>query len=287
MSERGSDREGPDGQTRMTLRPRAKDKRRRELVPVVERLPISRGGVARGRRSRDARSEKKGEEIAFESGSGQVCCNEEAESVRGGRSGRVGKRRLSVREREGERQCSSSDREMEKMAAKEMAAEETDESEEVDRKSEMTESVLDGERESEREHIFIPKLKRTHASHLLATTHITDSAEVAELDVQDGPDEDIDTPVKDPEYPQPSTNFQKTQRKLARERQLQEFYAREASLAREERLMKRRGLVAMPTEGAESRHVMWKEALVEVICYSPYSSSRGSTLEPEDLPENT
>ena len=66
MSERGSDREGPDGQTRMTLRPRAKDKRRRELVPVVERLPISRGGVARGRRSRDARSEKKGEEIVFE-----------------------------------------------------------------------------------------------------------------------------------------------------------------------------------------------------------------------------
>ena len=223
----------------------------------------------------------------FESGSGQVCGNEEAESVRGGRSGRVGKRRLSVREGGGERQCSSSDREMEKMAAKEMAAEETDESEEVDRKSEMTESVLDGERESEREHIFIPKLKRTHASHLLATTHITDSAEVAGLDVQDGPDEDIDTPVKDPEYPQPSTNFQKTQRKLARERQLQEFYAREASLAREERLMKRRGLVAMPTEGAESRHVMWKEALVEVICYSPYSSSRGSTLEPEDLPENT
>ena len=169
MSERGSDREGPDGQTRMTLRPRAKDKRRRELVPVVERLPISRGGVARGRRSRDARSE-------FWAG---VCGNEEAESVRGGRLGRVGKRRLSVRERGGERQCSSSDREMEKMAAKEMAAEETDESEEVDRKSEMTESVLDGERESEREHIFIPKLKRTHASHLLATTHITDSAEVA------------------------------------------------------------------------------------------------------------
>ena len=271
MSERGSDREGPDGQTRMTLRPRARDKRRREL-------PISRGGVARGRRSRDARSEKKGEEIVFQSGSGQVCCNEDAESVRGGRSGRVGKRRLSVRERGGERQCSSSDRELEKMAPKEMAAEETDE---VDRKSEMTESVLDGDRESERDHIFIPKLKRTHASHLLATTHITDSAEVAELDVQDGPDEDIDTP----EYPQPSTNFQKTQRKLARERQLQEFYAREASLAREERLMNRRGLVAMPTEGAESRHVMWKEALVEVICYSPYSSSRGSTLEPEDLPE--
>ena len=40
------------------------------------------------------------------------------------------------------------------------------------------------------------------------------------------------------EYPQPSTNYQKMQRKLARQKQLKDFRAREMALAREERFLR-------------------------------------------------
>ena len=99
-------------------------------------------------------------------------------------------------------------------------------------------------------------------------------------------EEEVDS-SPDTEYPKPSSNSQKTQRKQARQRQLSDMYAREATLAREERLKRRRGLLATPPPRKENgRHVMWKEegSLVQVFEYSP-CSSRGSTLEPEEIPE--
>jgi hypothetical protein len=92
------------------------------------------------------------------------------------------------------------------------------------------------------------------------------------------------------EYPQPSTYFQKMQRQLARQKQLQDMRAREAAEAREERFLRRQGLSKSPEKKIQQkRHLTWKEEddLVEVFVYSP-CSSRGSTLEPElldDVPD--
>ena len=87
------------------------------------------------------------------------------------------------------------------------------------------------------------------------------------------------------EYPQPSTNYQRMQRQLARQKQLEEMRAREAAYAREERLLRRQGLSKSP-EKSKRKHLTWKDEseLVEVFSYSP-CSSRGSTLEPDDTPE--
>ena len=87
------------------------------------------------------------------------------------------------------------------------------------------------------------------------------------------------------EYPQPSTNYQKMQRKLARQKQLEDMRAREMAFAREERFLRRHGLSKSP-EKCKQKHLTWKEEtdLVEVFVYSP-CSSRGSTLEPDDIPE--
>lgn len=87
------------------------------------------------------------------------------------------------------------------------------------------------------------------------------------------------------EYPQPSTNYQKMQRQLARQKQLKEMQAREAAYAREERFLRRQGLSKSPEKHKQKR-LTWKEEseLVEVFSYSP-CSSRGSTLEPDEIPE--
>ena len=88
------------------------------------------------------------------------------------------------------------------------------------------------------------------------------------------------------EYPQPSTNYQKMQRKLARQKQLSEMRAREMAMEREKRFLRRQGLLQPEKKRDEGqRTVRWKEEkeLVEVFHYSP-CSSRGSTLEPDEIP---
>ena len=89
------------------------------------------------------------------------------------------------------------------------------------------------------------------------------------------------------EYPQPSTYYQKMQRRLARQKQLSEMRAREMAMEREKRFLRRQGLLEPGKKRVEEqRRVQWKEEgkLVEVFHYSP-CSSRGSTLEPDEIPD--
>ena len=159
----------------------------------------------------------------------------------------------------------------------------------------------------------IPKLRRTHATHaahtqchsihsLHTTCHDADTTHAAipadcdvavhkaECPYPSPPDQDQDRADQDKadeyEYPQPSTNYQKMQRQLAREKQLEGMRAREAAYAREERFLRRQDLSRTPERSGDRRCVMWKDenSLVEVFAYSPCSSSRGSTLDPDDIP---
>ena len=134
----------------------------------------------------------------------------------------------------------------------------------------------------------VPKLRRTNAIHIHTTGEPSFETLSLSITSTDSPPNKEDT-----EYPPPSTNYQKTERRLARQRQLEEMRAREAAWEREERLMRRQGLSRSPeTKKKKSRtgggrHIAWREGtdLVEVFSYSPCSSSsRGSTLEPEEFP---
>ena len=95
----------------------------------------------------------------------------------------------------------------------------------------------------------------------------------------------------DEEYPQPSTNHQKVQRHLARQKQLADMRLRETALDREHRFLRRQGLLGQRGRNDSEhacRRVRWKEEseLLEVFCYSP-CSSRGSTLDPDEIPDST
>ena len=253
--------------------------RRRELIPVVQKLrPYRRGGVAVG--------------VATTQTAANV---EPAEGRRGSRRGVRGrKRRLEERGRERDEKkmverCG--DATGNKTTAECLEKKDAKEEEKEESKQVTTESEEKSEEEEEnKQDIFIPKLQRTTASHNLLTTLIScefieTSRESEGHSCENNRTVDVDE-ERETEYPKPSSNHQKIQRKLARQRQLDEFRARESSLAREERLMRRRGLLlATPPKEGKGHRVMWKEEkLVEVFQYSPVSS-RGSTLEPDDLPE--
>lgn len=129
----------------------------------------------------------------------------------------------------------------------------------------------------------VPKLRRTCALRILL------HCDVVKIDTSDLTIIDEDNAIQeDSEYPLPSTNYQKMQRQLARQKQLDEMRAREAAWAREERLLRRQGLSKSPEKSGRC-HITWKDEkdLVEIFCYSPCSSSRGSTLDPEDIPDIT
>ena len=161
----------------------------------------------------------------------------------------------------------------------------------------------------------VPKLRRTHATRCVATAiHVdvtvytcsdstgdtptvdtpndTSIALVGTPDKDNTPADRDDTPddtPEDSEYPQPSTNYQKMQRQLARQKQLADMHAREAAYAREERYLRRHGLSKSTKKTNSRRRVLWKDeaGLVEVFTYSPSSSlSRGSTLEPDESLDN-
>jgi hypothetical protein len=144
----------------------------------------------------------------------------------------------------------------------------------------ITAACKEGDNEDTHKQVHIPTLKRTDSPYLITT-----AAKDCSNDCSDW-DQESARPLET-EYPKPSSNYQKTQRRLARQKQLDDMRAREAALARSERLKRRRGLLlaAPPSKKSRERRVMWKEesSLVEVFQYSSCPSSRGSTLEPEEL----
>ena len=77
-------------------------------------------------------------------------------------------------------------------------------------------------------------------------------------------DEWIDSPEE--AYPVPKTAQQREKTQLARQKQLEEMKAREAAEAREERLLKRKGLWKSPVKS--DKMITWKTDLTAVFNYS-------------------
>ena len=82
------------------------------------------------------------------------------------------------------------------------------------------------------------------------------------------------------EYPQPSTPQQKLMRRLARQKQLEEMRAKEAALLREERLLRRKGILPKSHSQGSSKRISWKDEtdLVEMFIYSPVHDDDEDTL---------
>ena len=129
------------------------------------------------------------------------------------------------------------------------------------------------------------RLTTSADSSVVETLTNTFSLENSGTSSSENPNDAIADEGEDLEYPQPSTNYQKRQRQLARQKQLDEMRAREMAAAREERLLRRSGFTKSPEKGAGDggRRIRWREEadLVEVFVYLP-CSSRGSTLEPDE-----
>ena len=132
------------------------------------------------------------------------------------------------------------------------------------------------------------RLTTSADSSVIDTLTNTFSLENSDTSSGENPNDAITDEGEDLEYPQPSTNYQKRQRQLARQKQLDDMRARETAAAREERLLRRRGFTKSPEKGVGNggRRIRWREEadLVEVFIYSP-CSSRGSTLEPDETPD--
>ena len=91
----------------------------------------------------------------------------------------------------------------------------------------------------------------------------------------------------DMEYPMPSTPQQKMARQLARQRQLEEMRVREAAQAREERFLRRQGLLNPPKKTVNTKRIKWKDDsdLVEIFIYLPTCTSEDSfEVQPEHVP---
>lgn len=260
----------------------------RELVPILERLRPRQfkgvtGGVARGVASVSVQTAR---------------CREVVDSkkrgrVRGSSTRSVRKRPVRVRGRReavrvgGVGDGVSGDGEEVEERGGVGSEGEVRESKEEEEKEMAENGTEEGERQSEREIDSpprpIPKLRRTHA---IVTTHSTTTVHTPDHSPPSLSDQDE---AKEYEYPQPSSNFQKMQRKLAREKQLENMRARELAYAREERFLRRQGLSKGAERSNDRRCVVWREgnSLVEVFNYSPCSSlSRGSTLDPDDIPDS-
>ena len=137
---------------------------------------------------------------------------------------------------------------------------------------------------SQSETVTIPSLKRSNNINTLATTmDFTRSEQLPEMD--DSNDSDILDSLSSPteeEYPQPSTPQQKLIRRLARQKQLEEMRAREAALSREERLLRRKGVLpdTKATQASSAKRISWRDEtdLVEMFIYSPVRDDDDDTV---------
>ena len=98
----------------------------------------------------------------------------------------------------------------------------------------------DGDNGDTHKKIHIPTLKRTDSSYLITAASKDCSKDCSDWDQESA--RSLET-----EYPKPSSNYQKTQRRLARQKQLDDMRTGEAALARAERLKRRQGLLGHHT----------------------------------------
>ena len=133
--------------------------------------------------------------------------------------------------------------------------------------------------------ITIPSLKR---SKNITINPVSPSADQKQAEPQshDHYDDTIESsslssPTEEG-FPQPSTLQQKTMRRLARQKQLEESKAREAALLREERLLRRKGILPNLAAGRASstKRISWKDEtdLVELFIYSPVKDDDDDTI---------
>lgn len=140
----------------------------------------------------------------------------------------------------------------------------------------------------------IPSLKRSNNITPLVTTtiDIANSEHTPEIDNSSSDTPDTLSSPTEEEYPQPSTPQQKLVRRIARQKQLEEMRFREAALSREERLLRRKGVLpdtakVTPVQGSTKR-ISWRDEtdLVEMFIYSPTRDDDDDTvsIQSDDAP---
>ena len=136
---------------------------------------------------------------------------------------------------------------------------------------------------SESETVTIPSLKRSKNIESLATTvDVTHSEQTSEMDNSNSDTPDTISSPTEEEYPQPSTPQQKLIRRLARQKQLEEMRAKEAAHSREERLLRRKGVLpdTKAMQGSSAKRISWRDEtdLVEMFIYSPVRDDDDDTV---------
>lgn len=139
---------------------------------------------------------------------------------------------------------------------------------------------------SESETVTVPSLKRSkNIISLASMDNIVANSELT-LEIKNSSSDDTPDTLHSPteeEYPQPSTPQQKLIRRLARQKQLEEMKSREAALEREERLLRRKGVLSdsKTTQGQSSaKRISWRDEtdLVEMFIYSPVKDDDADTV---------
>ena len=137
---------------------------------------------------------------------------------------------------------------------------------------------------SESETVIVPSLKRSKNISLAIIMDVANSEQTPEIKSSSSDDtpDTLHSPTEE-EYPQPSTPQQKLIRRLARQKQLEEMKAREAALSREERLLRRKGVLpdSKTTQWQSSaKRISWRDEtdLVEMFIYSPVRDDDADTV---------
>ncbi len=103
-------------------------------------------------------------------------------------------------------------------------------------------------------------LPPTDNDHCTTTTLLSPTNTTDVIMETDGTSDDLT--IMSPKTPQ-----QKEKTQLARQRQLEDMKAREAAFAREERLLKRRGLWTAPVKKETGKKITWKADIAIVFNY--------------------
>ena len=133
------------------------------------------------------------------------------------------------------------------------------------------------------ESITIPSLKRSKNINQLATVSLREQVCVPVQSQVTTTTQPLSSSMEE-EFPPPSTPQQKLIRRLARQKQLEEMRVREAALLREERLLRRKGILPEPpskvTQSSSTKKIQWKDEtdLVEMFIYSPIKDDDEDTV---------
>ena len=129
------------------------------------------------------------------------------------------------------------------------------------------------------ETVTIPSLKRSKNINL--SIDVSSSEQSLETKNSNGDTLDTLSSPTEEEYPQPSTPQQKLIRRLARQKQLEEMRAREAAQSREERLLRRKGVLPdIKAVQSSAKRISWRDEtdLVEMFIYSPVRDDDDDTV---------